>query len=176
MCLPLKKDRFVRATALRSIISIIMDLCDSQKKIPAAMATVGEVATIEPQLPQLDVVHGPKECKECKELQTAEAELIRWIPEVCCILCKWWVHYQYTTNFYPWDFQFCSLNSLVLDSWYIYIRIDTYAVSGFTSTINPRSTNWPNYVAIRKFTFYLQIDCELVDGRHCSVVKESQRK
>ena len=85
MCLPLKKGRFVRATALRSIISIIMDLCDSQKKIPAAMATVGEVATIEPQLPQLDVVHGPKECKECKELQTAEAELIRWIPEVC----KW---------------------------------------------------------------------------------------
>ncbi|CAL1161745.1 unnamed protein product [Cladocopium goreaui] len=39
------------------------------------MATVGEVATIEPQLPQLDVVHGPKECKECKELQTAEALL-----------------------------------------------------------------------------------------------------
>ena len=71
MCLPLKKGRFVRA-ALRSIISIIMDLCDSQRKIPAAMATVGEVATIEPQL-QLDVVHGPKECKECKELQTAEA-------------------------------------------------------------------------------------------------------
>jgi hypothetical protein len=55
------------------------------KENPAAMATVGEVATIEPQLPQLDVVHGPKECKECKELQTAEAELIRWIPEVC----KW---------------------------------------------------------------------------------------